>query len=295
MGRRNRKRRSPEERQLRQLHRWQRYVVLPLRGVILLAFGVGVGLGTFQLIKLVRTSPMLSVRTIDVQGAKRTKVETILRESGLKVGTNIFAVDLESAERRVRELPWVREASVVRDVPDRLLVKIEEYEPVAAILLGGLYYLDRNATVFKRVQPNETVDLPVLTGISRQHYTEQPEQATRRILGSLQLLERFHRDECLNKMDVSEIHHDPLLGFTAVLDPGALSVRLGKTQVEQKLPKLCNLLAEISSQNLKPHTILLDQEDRPGWATVSVDARPSILLAGNEEEPKDEVSHGEKQ
>ena len=121
------------------------------------------------------------------------------------------------------------------------------------------------------------------------------ELSTRRILGSLQLLSRLRRDDCLSKMGVSEIHHDPLMGFTVVLDPGALSVRLGTEPVEQKLPRLCNLLAEIGSRNLKPHTILLDQEGRPGWATVSLDTSQSNLLAGNAEEPKDEVSHGEKQ
>ena len=156
-------------------------------------------------------------------------------------------------------------------IPDTLIVQVDEYTPVAIINLGALYYIARNQEVFKRVQSGEQVDLPVLTGFSRDDYNHHPERFSRALNYSLDLLFSLNSTACLKNRKVAEIHFDELMGPTVVMDPGAVAIRLGKKNPEYRLPALCRLFERMSDQKLNAHTILLDHLNRPGWVTVKLD------------------------
>jgi len=201
----------------------------------------------------------------------RTRLAELERAAGLREGLNIFSLDLDRARRRVAELPWVRVGRLRRVVPDRIVVEVEEYQPAALISLEGLYLIDGHGEVFKRLQPGEAIDLPLITGLGREDFTDDPERSRSRVRRALALMERVERRECLADRQLAEVHLDALLGTSVVLDPGALTVRLGD-QPEQRLGLLCRALAAIDRRDLTPHTVLLDRADRPHWATVRLEA-----------------------
>ena len=58
----------------------------------------------------------------------RAEIESALRES---VQGNFFAASPDRVRAALEALPWVRRASVRRVWPDRLLVTLEEHEPLA--------------------------------------------------------------------------------------------------------------------------------------------------------------------
>jgi cell division protein FtsQ len=216
------------------------------------------------------------VRTIEVRGAERTHVGELLQASGLSEGMNVFSVDAKETQKRLVNLPWVKKAQVTRIVPDRIVVEVVEHRPVAVINLEGLYYVNRSGDVFKRVQPGESEDLPVLTGVSRTSFHDQPERARRHIRESLRLLKTLGDLPCMAKKRVAEIHSDELMGPSVVLDPGALTVRLGNRDMLGRLSTLCQLMDTIDRHRLKPRSILLYHSGRPGWATVQLDRRQSV-------------------
>jgi cell division protein FtsQ len=82
-------------------------------------------------------SPLLDVDRLVVRGAERTPVDEVVARSGLRTGEAMLAVPAGAAEERVEELPWVRSATVRREWPGRVVVEVEEREPVAAFAGAG--------------------------------------------------------------------------------------------------------------------------------------------------------------
>jgi cell division protein FtsQ len=251
-------------------------VFLPVKLLILGVVGVGIGLAAYQVASYLKTSPALAVRTIEVRGAERTQVGDLLEASGLKEGINVFSVDTEAARKRMLNLPWIKKAQVNRVVPDRIVVEVVEHQPVAVINLEGLYYVNRSGEVFKRVQPGEREDFPVLTGVSRVSFRGQPERTRTQIRESLRLLKTLRDLPCVASRRVAEIHSDELMGPSVVLDPGALTVRLGNQDRLGRLSRLCRLLDAIEKRHLRARSILLYHTGRPDWATVQLDKRKTV-------------------
>jgi cell division protein FtsQ len=92
----------------------------------------------------------------DLHRADPAHVAAVIRRE-LK-GT-FFTMDLDGAQQALRQVPWVRNAGLHREWPDRLEVLIEEFEPFANWNETAL--VARDGTVF--VAPYDG-DLPELTG-----------------------------------------------------------------------------------------------------------------------------------
>jgi len=73
----------------------------------------------------------LSVREIHVRGLQRTAPGEVRRMLADLKGSDILAVDLAEAERRLESLPWIEDARIRRLLPDRLMVEIRERRPTA--------------------------------------------------------------------------------------------------------------------------------------------------------------------
>jgi len=281
MARKNRRRMSPEQKQARRSRLLNLLVYLPVKLLIFGALGAGIGLGAYYVVSYLKTSPALAVRTIEVRGNQRTRVEDLLEASGLREGTNIFSVSTSEAQKRLLNLPWVKKARVNRIVPDRIVMEVVEHQPVAVINLEGLYYVNRSGEVFKRVQAGEREDLPVLTGVSRTSFRDHPERAQEHIRESLRLIKTLQELPCVKKRRVAEVHSDELMGPSVVLDPGALTVRLGDRDLLDHLSTLCQLMDTIDDRRLKARSILLYHSGRPGWATVQLDQRKAIASSNS--------------
>jgi cell division protein FtsQ len=92
----------------------------------------------------------------DLHRADPAHVTAVIRRE-LK-GT-FFTMDLDGAQRALRQVPWVRNVGLHREWPDRLKVSIEEFEPFANWNEKTL--VTRDGIVF--VAPYDG-DLPELTG-----------------------------------------------------------------------------------------------------------------------------------
>ncbi len=68
---------------------------------------------------------------IDVRGATRTDAAEISRRLLIEEGELVFRFRPDLARARIEELAWVRSASVLRLLPNRLLVIVEERAPMA--------------------------------------------------------------------------------------------------------------------------------------------------------------------
>lgn len=113
-------------------------------------------------------SPAFTLRSIRIEGDVAHSSAVTVRAAALQHLTgNFFSIDLAQARAAFETVPWVRRAVVRRVWPDRLVVRIEEHQPVAWWHTdeGDDKLVNVQGEVFE-VNPGDVEDdaLPVLQG-----------------------------------------------------------------------------------------------------------------------------------
>ncbi len=107
----------------------------------------------------------LGVQDVLVEGRKRTEREAILATLGLARGTPILTFDPHLAKARLEALPWVRESTVERRLPDTVFLRLREREPMALWQYQGkLAVIDGDGRVIPGAQATAFATLPLLVG-----------------------------------------------------------------------------------------------------------------------------------
>ncbi len=83
----------------------------------------------------------LSVEQVTVEGRINTQPEELLAALGAEHGTPILEIDIPQALQQVTALPWVKSAMIVRRLPNRLHITLEEHLAFAVWQQDGRYSL----------------------------------------------------------------------------------------------------------------------------------------------------------
>jgi cell division septal protein FtsQ len=82
-------------------------------------------------------APIFQVRRVDVSGNRRMTAAQVVAAAGLDHPGSVFQVDPGALERRVAGATWVRAASVSARLPDRVSIRVDEWQPVAVYQAGA--------------------------------------------------------------------------------------------------------------------------------------------------------------
>ena len=130
--------------------------------VLIVGIIVAGGWLAWQAYSLVLHAEMFQIAGVDVKGAKQVG-ETDLKEiAGVFTGQNIFRVDLETAVRRARANPWVKDVRVYRRLPNRITMVFVERVPVARLDTGtGRYLVDDEGVIIDRIAQENAAPWPL--------------------------------------------------------------------------------------------------------------------------------------
>ncbi len=191
-------------------------------------------------------SAIFSVRIVDMNPCRHVSGDEI---SGMLKGVprgNIWSLSKEEIGRRILSHPFVREVAVRKAFPDKLVVHLEEREPVAMINLDALYYVDERGSIFKRLTAYDAKNLPILTGFSRDDLVAKDPVTIRDLGKTIDLLR--HAEAGVLRQNISEIHFDAQDGYTLLtrdfglrLKSGMMDFARAMQRVEEAMPKLANL------------------------------------------------------
>ncbi|MET8307678.1 FtsQ-type POTRA domain-containing protein [Micromonospora sp. NPDC005173] len=105
---------------------------------------------------------LFGVREVKVEGASLVTPVQVRDAVGVADGVPLARVDLAAAARRVGTLAPVERATVSRDWPGALVVRVTERAPVAAVPQGEAFALvDRTGVAFRTV-PRRPAELPLV-------------------------------------------------------------------------------------------------------------------------------------
>lgn len=139
--------------------------------------------GEWALDRLVYENRAFAIREIQVQSDGVIAPEQLRRWARVKVGENLFALDIARVRRDLEMVPMLASASVMRIPPKTLRILVREREPVAQVKVlrrgiegarvTGVYLVDAEGFVMlpldphlhtRRLAPGDD-SLPELTGI----------------------------------------------------------------------------------------------------------------------------------
>jgi cell division protein FtsQ len=113
---------------------------------------VGAALALLALVWVVWGSPLLAVRTIQVDGVSSLSAAEVRTSAGIAAGTPLLQVDTGAAAARVGRLPQVASVAVTRGWPDRVVITVRERVAVAVVGPPGQRSLmDRTGLLFDTI------------------------------------------------------------------------------------------------------------------------------------------------
>ncbi len=105
------------------------------------------------------------VQEVVVQGRVNTQQQDLIKAVKINRGDAIFGIDLQQARFCLEKLEWVRQATIVRRLPDLIQIKIEERHPIAIWQHHNQFYLvDEDGTAILTKDHRQYGVLPLLVG-----------------------------------------------------------------------------------------------------------------------------------
>jgi cell division protein FtsQ len=242
-------------------------VLRALLGLLMIvAIGGSVAWGARHYVK---TSARFAVSEIVTIGGKRRSPDELAATASVGKNQNVFSIDLDRARARLLADPWISEAHVARQLPGTLTIRVTEREAAGVVaMVEGTYLVTREGSIIKRAEPDDPVDLPVVTGVSLQQLVDDREGATRTIRRALDLASDYERSPLAHRSPAQEVHVEGNGDLTLVVGKSTVMIRMGTAPYRRKLEQAARVVAELDRRGAKPDAIMLDDESRPDRVVV---------------------------
>lgn len=208
-----------------------------------------------------------AVKNIEVAGTVRSLEPDVLAYAGVKLGDPMLALDLDDIAMSLRRHPWVDSATVKRRLPDKVTIEIIEHDPSIVVALGSeagtgvvdLYVANRRGELVKRQSSDDKLDVPVLTGLSRELAARDADGTHARVREASEVAHLVQsRVNALGRVD--ELHWDEALGWSVVsrvTGSHAMTTHLGRDP-QTALKVAATTLARLTTLGAAPRVIWAD-------------------------------------
>ncbi len=239
------------------LMRFKNIVIICLRASVICATAMLVwGLYTYIL-----TSSYFYINRIEISGLKHLDRDAFEDFINIPPNTNIFTISMDRIREKAESHPWVKNAQVSRQLPDVIQIRIEEYEPVAMMEYdGSLYYVDREGTVFKKIEGGEKMDFPILSIIQKRVMSKQEIEES--IVESVKFLNRFSQLDRTLYADISEITLDSNGFLNVFFSKLKMQIVFHPHNIENELQNFVSLLKWAEERSVMPVYVYFISNDR---------------------------------
>jgi cell division protein FtsQ len=105
------------------------------------------------------------LKTIEVQGASAMATADIVKAAGVYKDQPLLGLDLRAMRANVEKVGWVKEAHVVRLLPDTLVISVIEHRQLAVWQHAGRQFvIDDHGQVIREADPARFAKLPLVVG-----------------------------------------------------------------------------------------------------------------------------------
>jgi len=177
--------------------------------LLLSALFLGLGFGAKYAYRMLCQCDFFQITAVKIDGNRMTTKEQIAALSRVDIHSNLLAINVVQVQALLESHPWIAKAEVLRDWPNRLMIRLKEKNPVALLNReSGLFFLDSKGLLIAAASSSQELDFPVITGLENFPFdTTRSAQAPAPLLDVLDLLKLANRNNpILPEQSISEVH-----------------------------------------------------------------------------------------
>ncbi|BBO82951.1 hypothetical protein DSCO28_35170 [Desulfosarcina ovata subsp. sediminis] len=181
------------------------------------------------------------VRQIEVDGQRRLDRQHILAVAGIGPETNILALNLTVARKRLLADPWIAEAAISRDIPSGLHVSVREEDPLALMEMPDKegFLINTAGRIFKRETHSDTGPWPQVQGLDHRDLPVPGRPVTHAFQAVMDLLTLAReKNSPLPLAQIRRIHLDRQIGATVFVGDAGQAIKLGFGHFREKCAAL---------------------------------------------------------
>jgi cell division protein FtsQ len=171
-------------------------------------------------------NPRFAINRINIETDGALTPQQVQRFAGVRVGQNIFTVNLREAQRNLELIPQIKSVEIRRELPQRLIIRLNERIAVARLqassrqLSDAVFYVDRAGVVMKPIrladgtviQPLMSRVLPLLTGAALADMRVGRAVESEQVCRALALLDALEQSGVgaaleIEQIDLSKLRH----------------------------------------------------------------------------------------
>lgn len=260
-------------------NRMQRFFFLYFREmmgcVLILTATLTLTFGFIYAYSYVLSDPAFRLRDVVVRGCREVTEQEVIAVASLSPGQNLFSISLKKIAHRIERNPWIKEVRVGRELPDRLIMEIEERIPLALVERNNRFKIvDQDGVLFKDLGRKDNFDLPILTGCNNDERIQSD-----LFKKTLALLMYFSdaKQGVIAYDNISELNLDEIFGLSLITNTG-FCLAMGFDDYQNKLRFLPPVLEGLRKRKVNMGLLHIDLRD-PGKITVRDGVRMAPLKA----------------
>ncbi len=235
-----------------------------IAGSVAFVLVAGLSLYAFQMLEqfLIRdTRFAMATRAqghaIGISGTSHASLRNIENVFEEDFGRSLYLVPMDERLAGVRMVDWVRDASIARVWPNRLIVRVTERTPVAFVTLPPSRFalIDADGVILPPAQ--DQFDLPVLRGVKVSDSLEDRRSAVQRMSSLLTELGDAVKD--VSEIDVTQPEN---IAISRPYDGRIVKLMLGDRDYAQRYQTFLNHVGDIDARVPGAKVLDLRLDDR---------------------------------
>ena len=214
------------------------------------------------------TAPRFAVERIEVAGQSQLSADEVVAASGIGPGQNLFRLDARRAVAGVEALPLVRRAELVRSIPNRVTLVVEERQPFVLVHSGGLhrpaetlYWVDEQGVPLGPETRAVALDAPLVSAVGAGDVAVAGRTPSGRVAAGVALIRTLMRAQSSLLREISEVDVSRPEGPVLYMLDG-VEVRLGSEDWAERLGRLGGVLAQLRASSQRATSIDLRFRDQ---------------------------------
>ena len=143
--------------------RKKRRILSFLKGITIITILVGGTLG-------IALSPLFKLEKLEAEGNSRVSSEEIIALSEIEIGENIFLISNNRAIAKIHKNPYIEEARISKQLPDKIVIKVKERKATYCIAYEGKYiYINNQGYILELAETSGNLPQIIFASIKEEN------------------------------------------------------------------------------------------------------------------------------
>jgi cell division protein FtsQ len=163
---------------------------------------------------------------------------------------------------------------LTRRLPGTIVVQVTERAASAIVAIGDLFLAASDGQPFKRLEPGDPADLPIISGLTLESVANDRSGAELTIRRGIEVASEYDQCALARRAFLEEVHVGENGDFTLVVGHSAIELALGGPPFRRKLDQAARVMAELDKRHAQASAIMLDNEARPDRVVARIASLP---------------------